>query len=283
MQRTGTNEKRKRNVLTIEQKMEMLKQFEKFEKQEKATSADEHKNWRVFGGELAKNGPFPFQVSVRLTRKNTHHCGGSIIHYYWILSAGHCVEGKQATDIYVVTGSTEPAKSGYKYNVATIVLNENFIHMSEHNKPFILQNDVSLLKLRTPVKLIPGLVQIVPLESAVIGAGVKCIASGYGATSTSWKSSDRLMFVNVETIDIDMCKARLIHGAIVGDSNLCTYGGVGRAVCYGDSGGPLVTLDHKQIGLTSFVIPCAKGLPDAYVRISSFLGWIKAHVPLTTN
>jgi hypothetical protein len=45
----------------------------------------------------------------------------------------------------------------------------------------------------------------------------------------------------------------------------------------GDSGSPLVAND-VQIGLASFVRPCAVGYPDVYTRVSAFKDWIAQHV-----
>lgn len=47
-------------------------------------------NWRIIGGEEAKDGEFPYQVSVQVF--NDHNCGGAIVSSKWILTAAHCVE-----------------------------------------------------------------------------------------------------------------------------------------------------------------------------------------------
>lgn len=41
----------------------------------------------------------------------------------------------------------------------------------------------------------------------------------------------------------------------------------------GDSGGGLVVAD-SVIGIVSWNIPCARGFPDAYVRVSYMRDWI---------
>ncbi|KAL6447949.1 hypothetical protein ACFW04_000185 [Cataglyphis niger] len=45
----------------------------------------------------------------------------------------------------------------------------------------------------------------------------------------------------------------------------------------GDSGGPLVA-DNEQIGVVSWGIPCARGRPDVFTRVSSYMNWIKQHL-----
>lgn len=44
----------------------------------------------------------------------------------------------------------------------------------------------------------------------------------------------------------------------------------------GDSGGPLVC-DGVQIGVVSWGTPCAKGKPDVFTRVYSYVDWVKKY------
>lgn len=49
----------------------------------------------------------------------------------------------------------------------------------------------------------------------------------------------------------------------------------------GDGGSPLVLKENRQqIGIVSWGIICAKGVPDVYTRISAFKSWIQKNTIL---
>lgn len=48
---------------------------------------------RVINGVDAKRGSWPWQILIRFMGQP--HCGGSIISPFWIVTAAHCVSGKE--------------------------------------------------------------------------------------------------------------------------------------------------------------------------------------------
>lgn len=71
------------------------------------------------------------------------------------------------------------------------------------------------------------------------------------------------------------CKKRLDRdrASQVTDSAICTFKSKGHGFCFGDSGGPLVQ-NNSLVGTVSWMVPCGKGKPDVFMRISSYVGWI---------
>lgn len=56
-------------------------------------------------------------------------------------------------------------------------------------------------------------------------------------------------------------------------TTLCTYKRSGLGSCFGDSGGPLVT-NRTLVGLVSWGVPCARGKPDMFTRVSEYADWV---------
>lgn len=93
---------------------------------------------------------------------------------------------------------------------------------------------------------------------------------------------DELQFLEVVTLTNIDCKSRHPDNAdYVHDGTLCVYsGGLERGMCHGDSGGPLVS-NGVLVGAVSWGVPCARGYPDAFTRISTYAPWIKALLKTT--
>ncbi|CAG0904568.1 unnamed protein product, partial [Cyprideis torosa] len=60
---------------------------------------------RIINGYDAKLGQIPHQVSLQKNEDNSHFCGGSIISNEWIVTAAHCIKGKNLSEIQVVAGT----------------------------------------------------------------------------------------------------------------------------------------------------------------------------------
>lgn len=61
-------------------------------------------------------------------------------------------------------------------------------------------------------------------------------------------------------------------------ATICAYSGkIGHGACSGDSGGPLVA-ENKLIGVGSWAAGCAKGYPEGYARISSYIRWVNRKI-----
>lgn len=85
-----------------------------------------------------------------------------------------------------------------------------------------------------------------------------------------------LQYLAVNTMTNDECRERHDNKTrpFVYDGTLCAFAQKGQGACFTDSGNPL-TSNGQLIGLAAWVLPCARGYPDAYTRISVFSNWIR--------
>ena len=244
----------------------------------------------IINGQPADITEVPWQVAL----VNAHiaddfdaqFCGGSIISDRWILTAAHCLIGKNAADVDVLAGVTTLGQAGSnRISVQQIVNHPSF-------NAATFENDIALLRLSTPLTLSNANTQMIALPydqeaSTWPAASTSAVVSGWGNTTTAGSSypTDLMAAVVAVLADPDdpscgsypgtefypalmLCAAELI---------------LGKDSCQGDSGGPLaveVGDSWTLAGIVSWGYNCADpAYPGVYTRITQYLSWIEDHVP----
>ncbi|XP_022235836.1 tryptase delta-like, partial [Limulus polyphemus] len=154
--------------------------------------ADDPFSLRIYGGQNANKGMWPWQISLRLTHPQYgplgHWCGGILVHRQWILTAAHCIIKSlrplsfdsplfslpQAIFWKVLVGEhhqTIQEGTEKTYNVSLVLTYNRFQNYDE---------DIAMMRLSEPVKLTEFVQPIcLPKENEEF-QGAECTATGWG-------------------------------------------------------------------------------------------------------
>ncbi|CAF4836971.1 unnamed protein product [Pieris macdunnoughi] len=118
--------------------------------------------------------------------------------------------------------------------------------------------------------------------------GKKCLLTGWGYVNNGRKPlPNNLQMLEFETISNKDCTRQLKKSPYprllpLDDGQLCAERPDHKGACTGDFGSPLVIQDDKnktlQIGLASWVVPCAEDYPDVFSSIHGYYDWIQSKI-----
>lgn len=183
---------------------------------------------RIFGGESAELGQFPYQVSLR-EPQYIHFCNGFIINSKWIGTSGNCATGRFARNVKAVLGAIDRFDSGVFFNVDKI-----FAH-PEFDNPNKL-NDIGLVLVNTEI-FENDVIKRVPLGSEHVVSG-SAVVSAWGRVDESSEYSEKLEFITVEVFDNEQCRQKLQetgHETEVHEQTICSITQSGIGTCRGKS------------------------------------------------
>ncbi|XP_070269881.1 mastin-like [Myotis yumanensis] len=240
----------------------------------------------IIGGHDAAIGAWPWQVGLWFFHPTTSEwilfCGGSLIHPQWVLTAAHCIPGRnpQARHFKVQLGRVRPSHQGRR-QVARIIRHPKY----SLEKGVLGGADLALLKLKAPVRPSNRVRWIrLPPASSSFPPGTRCWVTGWGhiAPGVPLAPPQNLQEVEVPIVADEICHWQyLTEGKVIKKNMLCA-GGEGRGTCHGDSGGPLVCKwrgTWVQVGVVSWGHEfCFANFPGVYARVTSFLPWIRRHI-----
>jgi len=203
-----------------------------------------------------------------------HFCSGSIINESWVITAGHCTADKDRSDFYIMAGIIDllKTKKGQSRKVKQI-----FRH--PHFKMKTLSNDISLVKLQSPLELNND-VAVIDLANKgnSLDDGQKYTIEGWGSIDYYWEWYPSVLQVleGVPHYRIKKCMRNMPY--ISRSRHICAGGKPGHDACTGDSGGSLwrmVDSTPLLYGITSWGLKCATKYPGVYTKVSFFRPWIE--------
>ncbi|KAH8262269.1 hypothetical protein KR038_005348 [Drosophila bunnanda] len=231
---------------------------------------------RIMHGTDATIGSAPFMAY--LIRNGKLHCGGTIIHERYILTAAHCID----TGITVRLGeydiNTNPDCLGERcfpqyedFSIAAVLRNRNYVARK-------FTNDIALLKLTRDIQFNSHIMPIcLLLNPAHVPNRRQWQAFGWGQTQSGPESSV-LQTTKLDLYPNSHCSQRL---NVQLTSNQVCLGLQRSDTCSGDSGGPLVTqvnvngvTRYLQLGIVSFGDDMCQS-PGVYTYVPNYIGWIQ--------
>lgn len=247
----------------------------------------------IVGGEFAKPREFPHMALIGYPAGENQAkwaCGGTLISDEYVLTAGHCLYSREYGEPkYVRVGDLNILKSDddadpEDFNVVEIIPHPNYRRASKYD-------DIALLKLDRKVTLNPYK-RPACLPTSFEGSEKKTIATGWGHTTWSGKSSTHLQKVILEKFTQQECNEtyaytndRRLKNGIVSTQICAGSKDESKDTCQGDSGGPLQVYHpslhcmYTIIGITSFGIACGSiGVPGVYTRVYPYIDWIEGVV-----
>lgn len=248
----------------------------------RANSSEADVGTRVVNGTDAKDGEFPFIASLRKVVNVTggsHSCGSSIISKRWLLTAAHCVAGRESSSINIQYGVTEITSTGP--NVASV---EEIIVHEGYNPSDNYINDIALLHLSAPLRLNDFINTVkLPKQGQVTRAGSDAVLVGWGLNASSGIVQTHLQKVDIKIFSDDDCQE--LHNNGTHFTNICAgVPGGGKGQCNGDSGGPLL-VNGEQVGIVSWSVkPCTIApYPGVFTKVAEYVNWIKSKAELSDD
>ena len=242
---------------------------------------------KIVNGQRATDGQFPWQVSLGVTRVGNslyaHFCGGSVYSKSVIITAAHCVVDNVPADLIITAGTMSLGDFDMRRYVKRIIVKSNY-------DPKNQDNDIAILELAAPLKLVAGKVAPVDLltpsaESTLLATGVKLRVAGWGVTQENGDVSRVLQWAELPFVSRDRCnEPGANHGQVTGRMLCADFSEGGIDACQGDSGGGLTLIPAppqtpKLTGIVSWGDGCAR--PEkygVYTDVAQFAGWVAACV-----
>ncbi|XP_053095402.1 complement component 1, r subcomponent [Pangasianodon hypophthalmus] len=241
---------------------------------------------RVFGGDIAKNNSFPWQVFLHAGGRG----GAIVIGEKWLLTAAHNLEkvkhSKDEVKAYV--GSNRVSDYFGSSTKADPVLFQSLpiesLHIHPQYKSPDFNNDIALIKLASSItfnaRVMP--VCLPEQDSKLENFGW---VSGFGLTET-YNTANHLRYIRLPIVDQQVChssieKAREVHSDISTLTENMFCAGLpegGKDTCQGDSGSGFVMKNNDVFyaaGIVSWGVDCGTpGRYGVYTRIARYANWI---------
>lgn len=236
---------------------------------------------RVIAGINAKQYSWPWQILMLYNGRGS--CGGSIVGPTTIVTAAHCVDGKEMyPDRFKVRVGEWDVRFHHgpekEYRVKKVHKHPDY------QKPSIFNNDIAVLELSAPIQFNRAILPVC-LPDKDVPAGTECYITGWGKIRHPGYMTPVLQQARMPVVSNGECYRKNFPaiGIPVTWQMICSGDGgtTQKSGCHGDSGGPFVCRVRGRWELHGAV---SHGSPrcsstdtyTVYARITQFKKWIES-------
>lgn len=244
----------------------------------------------MVGGSAADNEDFKYFARVMEFRPDGTYfsCGGSILSDRYILTAAHCIQNGDASEVKVLVKNMTEFYTDVEYKAVKNI----YMHELWDLGDFMNGYDIAVLELEFPIYDNVASITL-PTDSDetyYLSTGTWNITGrGLDETHTSPYILETVEARALSKAECSVYSLNVFHE----DRMLCTQhmdfqNNVLTGVCSGDSGSPLTYRDnngeYQAIGIASYApVPCTADGPSVFTDIKAFVPWIQSKMTTPSN
>ncbi|XP_066600685.1 venom serine protease 34-like [Prorops nasuta] len=230
---------------------------------------------KIVGGQETGVNEYPMMAGLVDASIKMLYCGAGIIAPRYVLTAAHCVTGRNVAQLGVIAGehdlSTGSESNATKlYRISKAIVHPNYVSVTTGSDIAIIQID-GVFTYSNAVG--PACLPFQHSFDSFAGDFVKLL--GWGSTEYGGATTNTLQEVSVSVLTYNQCKTFYPNGT---SSQLCTYAR-SKDACQFDSGGPVLwenptTRQLLLIAVISYGRVCGADSPGVNTRVGSYIDWI---------